>query len=169
MLKNYNAFVLTANFSQAAFDAIHLVAWNFSFPTVVEKDLWRVAALVTIVLPITLLAANIIRWTWFCIKALRKPLPMFTDREEVKRYLTLTAARSRRSKGGFENPPLPTEDDAPALAWIHWLSQPDYEWYDLQAENELLDEKLVTSVIYFSYSTDIIKEAGLPRIDPRTH
>ena len=40
----------------AVFGAIHLAAWNFDFPTLVEKQVWRVAALiVTAVFPLVIL------------------------------------------------------------------------------------------------------------------
>ncbi len=40
----------------AVFGAMHLAAWNFDFPTLIEKQLWRAAALVmTVVFPLGML------------------------------------------------------------------------------------------------------------------
>ncbi|KGO36578.1 hypothetical protein PEXP_104390 [Penicillium expansum] len=40
----------------AAFGCLHLIAWNFEFPTDIEKILWRVATILSITVPITGLA-----------------------------------------------------------------------------------------------------------------
>lgn len=36
----------------AVFGGIHLVAWNFVFPTVAEQTLWRVSSLITLLVPL---------------------------------------------------------------------------------------------------------------------
>ncbi|KAJ2978978.1 hypothetical protein NUW58_g7325 [Xylaria curta] len=46
---HYALYVLTA--LTAGFGSIHAVAWNFEFPTFIERLLWRVATVVSTVLP----------------------------------------------------------------------------------------------------------------------
>lgn len=36
----------------SVFGGIHLVAWNFIFPTVVERNLWRISSLLTLLVPL---------------------------------------------------------------------------------------------------------------------
>lgn len=46
---HYAIYILTA--LTAGFGAIHAVAWNFEFPTLIEQIIWRVATLVSTILP----------------------------------------------------------------------------------------------------------------------
>jgi len=38
-------------FMAAGFGSLHCIAWNFEFPTTVEKDLWRVASILSLAVP----------------------------------------------------------------------------------------------------------------------
>lgn len=44
-----------ATVGMAIFSAIHLIAWNFQYPNDTERILWRISALFTTVIPLTLL------------------------------------------------------------------------------------------------------------------
>jgi hypothetical protein len=45
-------------FGLVIFGAIHLVAWNFQFPSAVEQLLWRISSLAVVCLPLALLASE---------------------------------------------------------------------------------------------------------------
>ncbi|PHH73157.1 hypothetical protein CDD80_4010 [Ophiocordyceps camponoti-rufipedis] len=42
----------TVTFFSVVFGGFHVIAWNFSFPTIIEQWLWRVASLLSTVLPV---------------------------------------------------------------------------------------------------------------------
>jgi len=57
--------VLGAVLGSVIFGAIHCVAWNFEFPTSVERLLWRISCLVTIIVPIPALFSSFIPMNGF--------------------------------------------------------------------------------------------------------
>jgi hypothetical protein len=57
----FNAFGYIA-LSSFVFGALHFLAWDFRFPTPVERELWRVSAVITTVNPFTLMTAGGLFW-----------------------------------------------------------------------------------------------------------
>ncbi|KAJ5964566.1 uncharacterized protein N7479_004442 [Penicillium vulpinum] len=54
--KTTHVAIPTLAIMSAAFGCLHLIAWNFHFPTEIEKTLWRVATVLSITVPMTGLA-----------------------------------------------------------------------------------------------------------------
>jgi hypothetical protein len=50
-----HGWVLGGGFGSILFGILHLFAWNFTFPTEVERTLWRVSSFVTFLAPVTYL------------------------------------------------------------------------------------------------------------------
>jgi len=90
---HYALFVLAV--LTAGFGSIHAIAWNFEFPTLVEKVLWRTATLIsTLVPPLALLAIPISQITrqWgdsdefilTCLHVMREYCWQFPDNKSVR-------------------------------------------------------------------------------------
>lgn len=101
------ALLVFAIFS-AGFGSIHAIAWNFEFPTEVEKILWRTATLVsTLVPPLALLAIPLSQVTrpWGksdqfitnCLELMREYLWESKDNRESKDNKTIWEAMQRLS------------------------------------------------------------------------
>jgi hypothetical protein len=93
---HYPLFVLAV--LTAGFGSIHAIAWNFEFPTLVEKVLWRTATLIsTLVPPLALLAIPLSQITrqWgdsdefilTCLRVMREYCWQFPDDESVRRAM----------------------------------------------------------------------------------
>ena len=52
-------FGIAATVSASLFGALHLLAWNFNFPSVAEMWVWRICSLVITTLPLILITVNI--------------------------------------------------------------------------------------------------------------
>lgn len=52
------SFFIMVGLSSLAFGGMHCIAWNFEFPTTAELVAWRVASLISAILPATVLAIN---------------------------------------------------------------------------------------------------------------
>jgi hypothetical protein len=49
----------------AIFGGIHLIGWNFTYPTPIEQTVWRVSALLITVIPsYVIFSANLARYSW---------------------------------------------------------------------------------------------------------
>lgn len=47
----FRGFVLGSGFGAMLFGAVHAIAWDFDFPTPVERMLWQVAVILTVGVP----------------------------------------------------------------------------------------------------------------------
>ncbi|KAK7184873.1 hypothetical protein PSPO01_09184 [Paraphaeosphaeria sporulosa] len=54
------AFVVGTGLGAIWFGVLHLIAWDFTFPAAVERKLWRVSSVVTIISPMSSLAFGLI-------------------------------------------------------------------------------------------------------------
>ncbi|KIW24682.1 uncharacterized protein PV07_10384 [Cladophialophora immunda] len=52
----FSKMVLGSLFGAMIFRVLHCAAWNFHFPTVIERFLWRISAVTTVVIPPTMVA-----------------------------------------------------------------------------------------------------------------
>jgi hypothetical protein len=51
-------FFIMVGLSSMVFGAMHCVAWNFEFPTTIEERCWRIASLISAILPALVLGLN---------------------------------------------------------------------------------------------------------------
>jgi hypothetical protein len=63
------SFMIGSATGAVIFGAPHLFAWNFVFPTTVERLLWRIASLLVVVLPILELVVNLVFSFFYKLKA----------------------------------------------------------------------------------------------------
>jgi hypothetical protein len=68
----------------AVFGGVHCVAWNFQFPTTVERLLWRIASILTSVMPLISIPFN---YYWIKINA---PFCRSSDESQTSRFLVST-------------------------------------------------------------------------------
>jgi hypothetical protein len=54
------AMVFGGGFGSILFGILHLFAWNFTFPTEVERTLWRVSSFVTFLVPVTFVVVSVL-------------------------------------------------------------------------------------------------------------
>ncbi|KAJ5701287.1 hypothetical protein N7488_008835 [Penicillium malachiteum] len=107
----------------AAFGSLHLIAWNFNFPTSIERLLWRIATVSSIAVPmlgllaiplaqITVKAGDPQQFVGDCSQLLREFLwdnPTRSDVQKAELDLERTHTEPRQYKDIFDEPSLPDE------------------------------------------------------------
>ncbi|KAF2653592.1 hypothetical protein K491DRAFT_509445 [Lophiostoma macrostomum CBS 122681] len=81
-----NLFSAMLSLSTVAFGVIHLVAWDFEFPSVTEKWVWRICALASALLPLLILLVTV---------AVLDPIFITRKRQLYKHWDTARSYKSR--------------------------------------------------------------------------